>query len=206
MASNNEWLHIYNNNLIGPSQQRQQPSVLRWSDDVVTQASTVTTTPTASSSVSNQLGRVTRPTNMRRRSRVSRKTPTTLLNTDTTNFRAMVQQFTGGGGAGVGGGSTAFFAAPATVAPRQTLSSCNNNSAGLDYYGTGSRISPIASGAYNAEFRQPQGQQYYTMVEDNGSGGSGGDHQHGFVQRVQEGGIFSGDNSNNGGKHTTNMF
>ncbi|XP_039054488.1 VQ motif-containing protein 22-like [Hibiscus syriacus] len=32
----------------------------------------------------------------RRRSRASRRTPTTLLNTDTTNFRAMVQQFTGG--------------------------------------------------------------------------------------------------------------
>lgn len=31
----------------------------------------------------------------RRRSRASRKTPTTVLNTDTTNFRAMVQQFTG---------------------------------------------------------------------------------------------------------------
>ncbi|XP_042041156.1 VQ motif-containing protein 22-like [Salvia splendens] len=35
----------------------------------------------------------TRP--IRRRSRASRRTPTTLLNTDTTNFRAMVQQFTG---------------------------------------------------------------------------------------------------------------
>ncbi|MQM10751.1 hypothetical protein Taro_043644 [Colocasia esculenta] len=32
----------------------------------------------------------------RRRSRASRKTPTTVLNTDTTNFRAMVQQYTGG--------------------------------------------------------------------------------------------------------------
>ncbi|KAF5735664.1 mental retardation GTPase activating protein 4 [Tripterygium wilfordii] len=39
-------------------------------------------------------GRVSKPT--RRRSRASRRTPTTLLNTDTSNFRAMVQQFTGG--------------------------------------------------------------------------------------------------------------
>uniref|UniRef100_A0A0E0ACZ1 VQ domain-containing protein n=1 Tax=Oryza glumipatula TaxID=40148 RepID=A0A0E0ACZ1_9ORYZ len=31
----------------------------------------------------------------RRRSRASRRAPVTLLNTDTTNFRAMVQQFTG---------------------------------------------------------------------------------------------------------------
>ncbi|CAA6658146.1 unnamed protein product [Spirodela intermedia] len=36
----------------------------------------------------------------RKRSRASRKTPTTLLNTDTTNFRAMVQQFTGAPTAG----------------------------------------------------------------------------------------------------------
>ncbi|KAL3332523.1 hypothetical protein AABB24_032878 [Solanum stoloniferum] len=39
-------------------------------------------------------GRVSKP--IRRRSRASRRTPTTVLNTDTTNFRAMVQQFTGG--------------------------------------------------------------------------------------------------------------
>ncbi|KAK4796364.1 hypothetical protein SAY86_028690 [Trapa natans] len=39
-------------------------------------------------------GRVSKP--KRRRSRASRRTPTTLLSTDTTNFRAMVQQFTGG--------------------------------------------------------------------------------------------------------------
>ncbi|KAG8649105.1 VQ motif-containing protein 22 [Manihot esculenta] len=39
-------------------------------------------------------GRVSKP--VRRRSRASRRTPTTLLNTDTTNFRALVQQFTGG--------------------------------------------------------------------------------------------------------------
>lgn len=33
---------------------------------------------------------------IRRRTRASRRTPTTVLNTDPTNFRAMVQQFTGG--------------------------------------------------------------------------------------------------------------
>ncbi|XP_047974857.1 VQ motif-containing protein 22-like [Salvia hispanica] len=48
---------------------------------------TTTTTPAANE------GRGARP--IRRRSRASRRTPTTLLNTDTTNFRAMVQQFTG---------------------------------------------------------------------------------------------------------------
>ncbi|KAK4745886.1 hypothetical protein SAY87_012198 [Trapa incisa] len=39
-------------------------------------------------------GRVSKP--KRRRSRASRRTPTTVMSTDTTNFRAMVQQFTGG--------------------------------------------------------------------------------------------------------------
>lgn len=40
-----------------------------------------------------EAGRVGKPA--RRRSRASRRAPVTLLNTDTTNFRAMVQQFTG---------------------------------------------------------------------------------------------------------------
>uniref|UniRef100_A0A2P2PTY7 VQ domain-containing protein n=1 Tax=Rhizophora mucronata TaxID=61149 RepID=A0A2P2PTY7_RHIMU len=48
-------------------------------------------------------GRVCKPP--RRRSRASRRTPTTLLNTDTTNFRAMVQQFTGGPSAPYAAGS-----------------------------------------------------------------------------------------------------
>ncbi|CAH9104579.1 unnamed protein product [Cuscuta europaea] len=57
--------------------------------------------PTATgpiSSPSNGLspdGRVAKPA--RRRPRASRRTPTTVFNTDPSNFRAMVQQFTGGG-------------------------------------------------------------------------------------------------------------
>ncbi|KAL4354985.1 hypothetical protein GQ457_06G027080 [Hibiscus cannabinus] len=49
-------------------------------------------------------GRVGKP--VRRRSRASRRTPTTLLNTDTANFRAMVQQFTGGPSAPFAAGSS----------------------------------------------------------------------------------------------------
>lgn len=47
-------------------------------------------------SISSQLtpkGNVCKP--IRRRSRASKRTPTTLLNANTTNFRALVQQFTG---------------------------------------------------------------------------------------------------------------
>ncbi|KAK7412989.1 hypothetical protein VNO78_04794 [Psophocarpus tetragonolobus] len=66
-------------------------------------ASTVMTpspTPTLPSSESNSIlsqlspkGNVSKP--IRRRSRASKRTPTTLLNANTTNFRALVQQFTG---------------------------------------------------------------------------------------------------------------
>uniref|UniRef100_A0A7N0TY78 VQ domain-containing protein n=1 Tax=Kalanchoe fedtschenkoi TaxID=63787 RepID=A0A7N0TY78_KALFE len=46
------------------------------------------------SSINTRSTRVTKPA--RKRSRASRRTPTTMLSTDTSNFRAMVQQFTGG--------------------------------------------------------------------------------------------------------------
>ncbi|KAL9316860.1 hypothetical protein ACSQ67_017861 [Phaseolus vulgaris] len=57
----------------------------------VSDATTVTTT--AAPAQLSPEGRVSKP--VRRRCRASRRTPTTLLNTDATNFRAMVQQFTG---------------------------------------------------------------------------------------------------------------
>ncbi|KAL5141057.1 VQ motif-containing protein 22 [Glycine soja] len=57
-------------------------------------------TPTMPSSESNSIlsqlspkGNVSKP--IRRRSRASKRTPTTLLNANPTNFRALVQQFTG---------------------------------------------------------------------------------------------------------------
>ncbi|KAJ4912307.1 VQ motif-containing protein [Raphanus sativus] len=72
---NNHWSQFYNNQ--------------------TTSTTTATTTSTsADSPVNPESRRVSKPT--RRRSRASRRTPTTLLNTDTANFRAMVQQFTGG--------------------------------------------------------------------------------------------------------------
>ncbi|KAK8569044.1 hypothetical protein V6N12_007576 [Hibiscus sabdariffa] len=72
-------------------------------------------------------GRVGNP--VRRRSRASRRTPTTLLNTDTMNFRAMVQQFTGGpsalfaaGGSHPGGANSGFG-----FGTRQALVNPNNS-------------------------------------------------------------------------------
>ncbi|AEE83558.1 hypothetical protein [Arabidopsis thaliana] len=79
--SNNDWSQFYNNQTF-----------------FTTATSTVTTTTTTATSADSPLSpdnrRVAKPT--RRRSRASRRTPTTLFNTDTANFRAMVQQFTGG--------------------------------------------------------------------------------------------------------------
>ncbi|KAK8468326.1 hypothetical protein PHAVU_006G002700 [Phaseolus vulgaris] len=93
MSGPNDWLQFYNQNLTSSIP-----------DFAVTPTTTTTATVTAPSDLPNTSpsasthlgaeGRVGKPT--RRRSRASRRTPTTLLNTDTTNFRAMVQQFTGG--------------------------------------------------------------------------------------------------------------
>ncbi|WOL12276.1 hypothetical protein Cni_G21042 [Canna indica] len=71
------------------------------SDSVVVSATSSPTSisgPTTKSTTTTQQpgiegGRVGKP--VRRRSRASRRAPTTMLNTDTTNFRSMVQQFTG---------------------------------------------------------------------------------------------------------------
>ncbi|KFK39508.1 hypothetical protein AALP_AA3G252900 [Arabis alpina] len=86
MANPNEWSQFYNNN----------QTFFTTSTTTSTAVTTTTTGETTStdSRLSPETGRVTKPA--RRRSRASRRTPTTLLNTDTSNFRAMVQQFTGG--------------------------------------------------------------------------------------------------------------
>ncbi|KAI0495591.1 hypothetical protein KFK09_021892 [Dendrobium nobile] len=55
----------------------------------------VTTAPVAAAAASGGVTRSIGKAPPRKRSRASRRAPTTLLNTDTTNFRAMVQQFTG---------------------------------------------------------------------------------------------------------------
>ncbi|CAN7110391.1 VQ motif-containing protein 22 [Brassica rapa] len=75
---NNDWSQFYNKQTFFPT----------------TSTTTTTASTSADSSVNPESRRVSKPT--RRRSRASRRTPTTLLNTDTANFRAMVQQFTGG--------------------------------------------------------------------------------------------------------------
>ncbi|WVY91072.1 hypothetical protein V8G54_036586 [Vigna mungo] len=82
---NDHWLHFYQQTQFSGGGQELLPSS-------VSEATTVTTTTVAPAQLSPE-GGVSKP--VRRRYRASRRTPTTLLNTDTTNFRAMVQQFTG---------------------------------------------------------------------------------------------------------------
>ncbi|CAH8380735.1 unnamed protein product [Eruca vesicaria subsp. sativa] len=92
MANSNDWSHLYNNN----------NNQTFYTTSTITSTAVATTTAASPSGeatsmdsrLSPETGRVTKPA--RRRSRASRRTPTTLLNTDTSNFRAMVQQFTGG--------------------------------------------------------------------------------------------------------------
>uniref|UniRef100_A0A803KWX9 VQ domain-containing protein n=1 Tax=Chenopodium quinoa TaxID=63459 RepID=A0A803KWX9_CHEQI len=105
MTSTSDWLHFHQSN---PSAATQTPyATTTTSADLffpgrVSDATVVSTnmSPTTSPAPSGpaQLGptqnRVSKPA--RKRTRASRRTPTTLLNTDTSNFRAMVQQFTGG--------------------------------------------------------------------------------------------------------------
>lgn len=90
-----DWAQFYQQNLASAA----QPQTTLYGGGRLSESTVVTTTvtsPTAppSVSLSPEGGRVSKPA--RRRTRASRRTPTTVLNTDTSNFRAMVQQFTGG--------------------------------------------------------------------------------------------------------------
>ncbi|XP_059284579.1 VQ motif-containing protein 22-like [Lycium ferocissimum] len=94
MPNPTNWVQFYQQ-----GQPQGSPQTTMFSDGRVSDATVVTTTATSIISTPDHHhgpsdGRVSKP--IRRRSRASRRTPTTVLNTDTANFRAMVQQFTGG--------------------------------------------------------------------------------------------------------------
>ncbi|KVH89645.1 VQ-like protein [Cynara cardunculus var. scolymus] len=155
-----------------------------WSGDA---APVVTATNTG---VSNQLSRVTRPTNTnnRRRSRASRKTPTTLLNTDTSNFRAMVQQFTGGGNVGAAPLPSHDHSSSVT-ATHHSLNTYSTTSSNIN---DGVASSSPVGGLFphdgrNVQYRQQHSRQpYFTMTVDDGGSSTGydGDDQNlGYGQR-----------------------
>ncbi|KAK6254226.1 hypothetical protein QUC31_015946 [Theobroma cacao] len=93
-ATSNEWMQFYEQ-----TADELSASSLAFSDAtaVATSGSSESNlSPSSLHSASDQLtpmGSSSKP--IRRRSRASKKTPTTLLNANTSNFRALVQQFTG---------------------------------------------------------------------------------------------------------------
>ncbi|XP_057433877.1 VQ motif-containing protein 22-like [Lotus japonicus] len=94
MSNPNDWLQFYHQNLPNQTLTPSFSESTTVTTTTATAAATMNSSPPTSSTNLGPDGRVSKPT--RRRSRASRRNPTTLLNTDTTNFRAMVQQFTGG--------------------------------------------------------------------------------------------------------------
>ncbi|KAI4318904.1 hypothetical protein MLD38_032559 [Melastoma candidum] len=99
--SNNDphhWMHFYQLAPFPPSQLVSSASESNLLSTIPQSASPPPTAhPNPGTGVSaglNPEGGVTKP--VRRRTRASRRTPTTVMNTDTSNFRAMVQQYTGG--------------------------------------------------------------------------------------------------------------
>ncbi|XP_027339244.1 uncharacterized protein LOC113853016 [Abrus precatorius] len=95
-ATTDQWMQFYQQ----PLMDALPPNREGFSDATVMTTSPTPTMPSESNNIlsptSGQLtpkGSVSKP--IRRRSRASKRTPTTLLNANTTNFRALVQQFTG---------------------------------------------------------------------------------------------------------------
>ncbi|KAM0874775.1 hypothetical protein ACQ4PT_037226 [Festuca glaucescens] len=143
-------------------------------------------------------GRVGKPA--RRRSRASRRAPVTLLNTDTSNFRAMVQQFTGipSGpyGPGGGGGPVISFGAGGSggvgmpVRPSPTSAVMSFDHLGGQYQ----PHRPVAASSLQQQqqsqlFRPQQQQHQQQQFGDYGGllGGGGGDmFLHGFESSAED--------------------
>lgn len=95
-----EWVQFYHNTFPGGPMLGQTPAVSE-ATVVTTVASTTVSGPLPTGGPGTSIGAhlpedvlVGRPA-ARKRGRALRRAPTTVLNTDLTNFRAMVQQFTG---------------------------------------------------------------------------------------------------------------
>jgi len=129
-------------------------------------------------------GRVGKPA--RRRSRASRRSPVTLLNTDTSNFRAMVQQFTGvpsGPVISFGAGEYGHGAVPVRPSPTSAVMS-------LDHYqlAASSSSQHRPTSMQGQLFRpQPLPQQYgYDQQSGIQGGGDVSPFLHGFDSSAAE--------------------
>lgn len=106
-------------------------------------------------------GTVARP--IRRRSRASRRTPTTLLNASTTNFRSLVQQFTGCHNTYKGSNSFGTQKGPLNLSfgmPRNQNEYHNQQVLGTS---SSSRIAPFGCSFYNPQPAQKQEQQWHNQ-------------------------------------------
>ncbi|VFQ70421.1 unnamed protein product [Cuscuta campestris] len=140
-------------------------------------------------------GRVAKPA--RRRPRASRRTPTTVFNTDASNFLAMVQQFTGGGLALLPPPSPFSISAAAGLGFRFGPQLQLENLA----FPARSSSSP-ASNNYSMMFEQHQPSPCASLMTSANYGGGG--HEQHFLGRASfpppppnhHGGSSSGDDQN----------
>ena len=189
MSNPTEWIQFYSQTYSGQavppsSSTSDQPTLFpdRVSESpAVTAAVTGSSSPTAVNRSSPEGGRVSRP--IRRRSRASRRTPTTLLNTDTTNFRAMVQQFTGG--------PSAPFAAAGSHHPAGFALGLG---AGRQGFANPSAVMvPAAPAGYHHNFHLHHQQNLYQHQQQSqqymfsGSAASAGAGHDNFFQRLSSG-------------------
>lgn len=177
-SPSNNWAQYYQHN--APA----KPAGLFISNQV--SDATKVTTNTISSASGGGLspeGRVSKP--VRKRSRASRRTPTTLLNTDTANFRAMVQQFTGG--------SLAPFSSTGSSTSSYPIGT--NFSLGI---GTGQQYANpnavmVPRPGYNIlEAQQQQQQQHQFMFSKN-------DDHHAYLRGIERSTVPQMDASDGGG-------
>ncbi|XP_022871120.1 VQ motif-containing protein 22-like [Olea europaea var. sylvestris] len=153
MSNSTDWMHFYQHNFSG--QPQNIPSFSGSVSESVTPATTTWATEVAQSNSSPSYsnlnmdgGRAARP--LRRRPRASRRSPVVLLNTNTSNFRAMVQQFTGG--------------------PSSSLASRTQYSNGVNFgFGVGTQQSMIPSTAmapngFQIQFQRQQ-RQYPNQLQ-----------------------------------------
>lgn len=91
-GTSSEWMQFYEQSM----DEMSASSSLGFSDvDATIVASSESNQLNLSSGRDDQLAKGSSPKPIRRRARASKKTPTTLLNADASNFRALVQRFTG---------------------------------------------------------------------------------------------------------------
>ncbi|KAG8069914.1 hypothetical protein GUJ93_ZPchr0006g41568 [Zizania palustris] len=143
-------------------------------------------------------GRVGKPA--RRRSRASRRAPVTLLNTDTSNFRAMVQQFTGipsGPYGGGGGGPVISFGAagadygigiggggamPVRPSPTSAVMSLDH----LQQHRQTTTPSSLHSQLFRPQLQQQQQQPYGDVGYGSMHGDAGDMFLHGFDSSAED--------------------